>query len=73
MHYGRQNDIGPTLQMGERILRTTGGPSCVARNRYRLRPEIPLSWEAIVSGILDSSHVTDSVSTIPFQGELTHD
>jgi hypothetical protein len=72
--FGRQRAIAAPIGAagGERILRTTGGPSCVAKNRYRLRPEIPLSWEAIVSGILDSSNVTDSVSTIPFQGELTH-
>lgn len=72
--FGRQRAIAAPIGAagGERILRTTGGPSCVAKNRYRLRPEIPLSWEAIVSGILDSSNKTDSVSTMPFQGELIH-
>jgi hypothetical protein len=29
---------------GERILRTVGGPACVAKNRYGLPPELPLSW-----------------------------
>ena len=36
---------------GERILRTVGGPSCVAKNRYSLPDELPLSWEAILAGI----------------------
>jgi len=31
---------------GERILKTTGSPTCIAKNRYNLPPEIPLSWEA---------------------------
>ncbi len=36
---------------GERILRTVGGPSCVAKNRYDLPDELPLSWEALLAGI----------------------
>jgi hypothetical protein len=31
---------------GERILRTVGGPACVAKNRYDIPGDIPLSWEA---------------------------
>lgn len=31
---------------GERIIRTVGGPACVAKNRYALPPEMPLSWAA---------------------------
>lgn len=52
--FGRQRAIAAPVGTGggERILRTIGGPSCVAKNRYRLKPEIPLSWEALVSGIL---------------------
>jgi len=34
---------------GERILRTVGGPSCIAKNRYSLPSELPLSWQALVS------------------------
>lgn len=37
---------------GERILRTTGGPACIAKNRYRLPEEIPLSWSALLTGIV---------------------
>lgn len=72
--FGRQRAIAAPIGAagGERILRTIGGPSCVAKNRYRLKPEIPLTWDALVSGILDNSNVTNSVSSIPFQGELNH-
>lgn len=31
---------------GDRILRCIGGPACVAKNRYGMPDEIPLSWEA---------------------------
>jgi len=33
---------------GERILRTNGSPTCIAKNRYGLPTEIPLSWTAFV-------------------------
>jgi hypothetical protein len=36
---------------GERILRTVGGPACVAKNRYGLPAELPLSWPALVAGL----------------------
>lgn len=31
---------------GERIIKTTGSPTCIAKNRYNLPPEIPLSWDS---------------------------
>lgn len=36
---------------GERILRTTGSPACVAKNRFGLPPELPLSWDAFVEAL----------------------
>lgn len=36
---------------GDRILRTVGGPSCVAKNRYGLDSELPLDWQAVMDGI----------------------
>ena len=33
---------------GERILRCVGGPSCVAKNRYGITEELPLSWAAFM-------------------------
>src|SRR5262245_18237655 len=29
---------------GDRVLRTLGGPSCVAKNRYGIVADLPLSW-----------------------------
>jgi hypothetical protein len=40
---------------GERILRTVGGPSCVAKNRYSLPAELPLSWDALLNAIVGNS------------------
>jgi hypothetical protein len=42
---------------GERILRTVGGPSCVAKNRYSLPDELPLHWPTLLAGILASQSV----------------
>lgn len=36
---------------GERIIRTIGGPSCVAKNRFGLPEELPLSWSAFMSAL----------------------
>jgi hypothetical protein len=36
---------------GERVLRTVGGPSCVAKNRFNLAAELPLDWNALLAGI----------------------
>ena len=33
---------------GDRILRTNGGPACIAKNRYGLPEEIALSWQAFM-------------------------
>ena len=33
---------------GERIIRTVGSPACIAKNRYGLPGEIPLSWAAFI-------------------------
>jgi hypothetical protein len=34
---------------GTRILKTVGGPSCVAKNRFNLPAELPLEWSAFAS------------------------
>lgn len=36
---------------GERVIRTIGGPSCVAKNRYGLPEELPLSWPAFMAAL----------------------
>jgi hypothetical protein len=51
--FGRERTIavGIGKDGGERILRTVGGPACVAKNRYNLPFELPLSWEAFVNAL----------------------
>jgi len=44
---------------GERILRTVGGPSCVAKNRYSLPAELPLDWTALFNGITSNTSSTN--------------
>ena len=55
--FGRSRSIASAIGAagGERVLRTIGGPSCVAKNRYSLPPEIPLSWSALVSAMAASA------------------
>jgi hypothetical protein len=36
---------------GERILRCVGSPACVAKNRYDLPAELPLSWQALIDAM----------------------
>ncbi|CAN5265986.1 hypothetical protein BH11PLA2_BH11PLA2_37000 [soil metagenome] len=51
--FGRKRSIAHAIGKdgGERILRTVGGPSCVAKNRYGLTEELPLSWDAFVNAL----------------------
>jgi len=37
---------------GERILRCEGGPACVAKNRYNLPFELPLSWDSLMAALM---------------------
>jgi hypothetical protein len=48
---------------GERILRCVGGPSCIAKNRYSLPAELPLSWPALMGAI--SGNMTSSNNPQP--------
>lgn len=36
---------------GDRILRCEGSPACLAKNRFNLPPELPLSWQALEDAI----------------------
>jgi hypothetical protein len=51
--FGRKRTIAHAIGKdgGERILRTVGGPSCVAKNRFGLTEELPLSWDAFVNAL----------------------
>ena len=46
---------------GERILRTVGGPSCIAKNRFGIAEDLPLAWAAFLASL--SSHPNEGVST----------
>jgi hypothetical protein len=36
---------------GERILRANGGPSCIAKNRFGITDDLPLSWAAFMAAM----------------------
>jgi len=40
---------------GDRILRCVGGPSCIAKNRYGIVEELPLSWPAFIQALSNNS------------------
>jgi len=51
--FGRERTIAAPVGTdgGERIIRTVGGPACVAKNRFNLPAELPLSWEAFMTAM----------------------
>jgi hypothetical protein len=69
--FGRQRAIAAPIGAdgGERVLRTIGGPTCVAKNRYGLPPELPLSWDALIQSIV-SPVLTESQPSS--NGEIHH-
>jgi len=53
--FGRERTIAAPVGTdgGERILRTVGGPACVAKNRFNLPSELPLNWTAFMAAMTD--------------------
>ena len=51
--FGRERTIAAPVGTdgGERIIRTVGGPACVAKNRFNLPAELPLSWDAFMTAM----------------------
>ncbi len=51
--FGQKRTIasGNTRDGGDRILRCVGSPACVAKNRYNLPAECPLSWNDLMNHI----------------------
>lgn len=51
--FGKTRTIATGVGMdgGERVIRTTGGPTCVAKNRYNLPFELPLSWDTFMAAM----------------------
>lgn len=51
--FGRKRTIAHPIGAagGERILRCVGGPTCVAKNRYGITDELPLSWADFIQAL----------------------
>lgn len=49
--FNRKRNIAHAVGRDERILRCVGGPSCVAKNRYGITEELPLSWSAFIQSL----------------------
>lgn len=45
---------------GERILRCVGGPSCIAKNRYGIAEELPLSWAAFMAALTNNQSIGEA-------------
>ena len=58
--FGRERTIAAGLGAdgGERILRCVGSPACVAKNRYGLPGELPLSWPAIMQALVNDPNTS---------------
>jgi hypothetical protein len=54
--FGRERTIAVGLGTdgGEGILRCVGSPACIAKNRYGLPAELPLSWAAVYAALTNS-------------------
>lgn len=64
--FGRKRTIAHAIGKdgGERVLRCVGGPSCVAKNRYGLTEELPLSWAAFMAALAEhTNHQPDPEET----------
>ncbi len=56
--FGRDRTIAAGLGKdgGERILRCTGNPACVAKNRYGLPAELPLAWPSLMQALIGNGN-----------------
>ena len=63
--FGRDRTVAAGLGKdgGERILRCVGSPSCIAKNRYSLPAELPLSWAALMDAMLVTPKPTGEADT----------
>jgi len=59
--FGRETTKG--VGTGERILRTQERPAYIAKNRFGLPPEVPLSWAAYANGISTAETKKKETST----------
>ncbi|GIW90174.1 MAG: hypothetical protein KatS3mg109_0606 [Pirellulaceae bacterium] len=54
--FGRTRTVAQPIGRdgGERILRCVGGPACVAKNRYGIAEELPLSWNDFYQALVNA-------------------
>ena len=64
--FNRERTIAAALGKdgGERILRCVGSPACVAKNRYDLPAELPLSWSALMKALTASPAPTHGLRLV---------
>ena len=48
---------------GERVMRCVGSPACIAKNRYGLPIELPLSWYALMDAMTQTDAPTSNQTT----------
>lgn len=62
--FGRERTIAAGLGKdgGERVLRTVGSPACVAKNRYSLPAELPLSWASLMQALTGKSDTASNTN-----------
>jgi hypothetical protein len=61
LSFGRKRAIAAAVGKdgGERILRCVGGPSCIAKNRYRLPEELPLTWSGFMNALTTNQQIKE--------------
>ena len=71
--FGRTRTIavGVGAEGGERILRCVGSPACIAKNRFGLPAELPLSWNALMAAL--TGETTAPMGETEPKGEEAHD
>jgi hypothetical protein len=48
---------------GERVMRCVGSPACVAKNRYGLPIELPLSWYTLMEAMTQTETPSSNQTT----------
>lgn len=61
--FGKERSIAVSVGAdgGQRIIRTVGGPACIAKNRYNLPYELHLSWDAFFNALPKSEPTNTGV------------
>jgi hypothetical protein len=50
--FGKSRNIPMSGPNADRVMRVSGGPTCVAKNRYGLTGELPLDWNAFARAVV---------------------